>query len=216
MNASQPEAKASAPAPGQTEALSQQIATLQTAVNALTASQLGNMQRGQAVPEREPGELEKLMLHNRYGSGPYTGDSGGQPQWGGPDPSQFDFFDELDTADFHRLSNDHIERTVQQRLEAERETQQKAAQLGDLNRQAEALRAKFGRDANFEEVLPAAGGLIIESGFKLSAEEAYLQASNEIEAKSGRRVSSYLPKDVKTLGAIMRYNIETGRANPVR
>lgn len=215
MASRQAEAKAAttAPQPSQTEALSQQIATLQTAVNALTASQLGNMQRGQAEPERESGVLDQLIQHTRYGSGPYTGD-GSQQQYGGPDPTLFDFYDDLDATNYHKLNNDHIERTVQQRLEAERASQQTMAQLDDLNRQAEALRARFGRDRNFQEVLPAAGQLITESGYKLSAEEAYMQVSNEIEAKSGGRRSSYMPEDVKTLGGIMRYNQETGRATP--
>lgn len=220
MRPSQAEAKAPTPTPqpSQTEVLSQQIATLQTAVNALAASQvvahsqgLNNMPRGYDAPDREPGPLDQLRLHNQYGSGPYDGQqySIAADQ---PDPANFDFWDEQSTGEYHHLNNGYIQREVQRQLEAAAASQQRATQLDDLNRQAEALRARFGRDANFEEVLPTAGKLIIDSGFKMSAQEAYLRASDEIEARSGSRRSTYLPKDVTTLGAIMRYNRDTGRS----
>jgi hypothetical protein len=209
MNASQAEAKAPAPAPPQTEALSQQIATLQTAVNALTASQLANMQRGQAAPEREPGELEKLMLHNRYGSGPYTGDvQDYELAPDQPDPLSHDFFDVESAAEFNHLNNGYIEREVQRRMEATREAQAKVSEKEILEGQIRAADAKFKRDANYKETMLEALHRAGESGWKLPIEEVYLQVSEEAEAK---RRGSYLPKGTKTLGDIARYRQQTGR-----
>lgn len=213
LAARQAEAKAPAPQPSHVEALSQQMATLQTAVNALAVSHLANRPQPTSAPERDTGTLDKLMAHNRYGSGPYTGES--QPYDiapDQPDPLNHDFYDPDSTADYHRLNNDYIQREVQRQRDAERVAQQNAAQGEEWARQGNHVRAKFGRDANFDEALLAAAGLIIDSGYKLTVEDAYLQASNEIEARSGKRGSSYLPKDVKTLGAIQEYREQTGRS----
>ena len=214
------EQAAPAPVPQQSapasDAISQQINQLTNTVALLAANQLSNAPRGYDAPDRDAAALNKLLLHNRYGSGPYVEDTGSQPQWGGPDPDRFDFFDEQDTSDFYRLTNDHVERTVQQRLDAERTAQQKTAEGEMLHRQLDAAEAKFKRDVNYTETMQAAIHRSAESGWKLPLEQSYLQISNETEARSGQRRSSYLPKDVKTLGAIMRYNLETGRSKPVR
>jgi hypothetical protein len=205
----QTEAKAPSPAPTPTPApqpsqaeLSQQVASLQTAVNALAERQSGNM----APPEREAVTLDQLRQHNRYGSGPY----GVAPDQ--PDPLNHDFYDEDSTAEYHHLNNGYIERTVQQRLEAERASQAKASEAETLKTQLAAAETRFGRDANYMETMQAAIDRAAESDWKLPFEEAYLQVSNETEAKKGRGRSSYLPPELKTLGAIVRYNIETGRA----
>ena len=208
--AKQAEAKAQAAAPEpqpqpHIEALMGELRDLKSAVSGLVTSQ-------RPAPERESATLEQLRLHNQYGDGtPYTGDSPTQ-QYSRPDITEFGFFDEQDAADFRLLNNDYIQQEVKRQVEAERTTQRQAAHEAEINRQGEAVRAKFGRDANFDETLLAACDLIIQSGYKLTAEDAYLRASDEIEAKSGQRRSTFLPEDVKTLGQIMRYREQTGRA----
>jgi hypothetical protein len=209
----QAEAKAKAatpaPQPSQVDVLSQQMATLTTAVSALAASQVRGMSQPQ---EQGAGELQNLIQHNRYSSGePYTGQQYDlAPDQ--PDPLNHDFFDPDSAADFHHLNSGYIEREVHRRIDAQREAQQKVSENERLQGQFHAAEAKFKRDSNYQEIMRAAIDRFADSGFKLPLEEAYLQISNETEARNGRRGSSYLPKDVKTLGDIMRYRQQTGRS----
>jgi hypothetical protein len=187
---------APSPQPSQAEALQAQLNNLTQQVLGI-AQNMASQQRG------------------NQGNQWYGGDSqqqGDGNQYGGPDPTRFDFFDEQDTADFHRLNSDHIEQTVQERVQAELAAREKAAEIDNWRKQVDDTQAKYGRDANFAEVMQATIDIVAKSGGKTTVQEAYLQASNAIEARSGRRGTSYMPKELKGLGAIMKYNQQTGRA----
>ena len=194
----------------QAEALGQEVASLRAQVNAFAASRLSNPPQAYSAPERDAGTLDQLRMHSQRSNDPYDGQ---QYDLAPDQPDPLDYvYDEAAAAEFHHLNNGYIERTVQRRLEAERATQQKAAQLQDLENQYHATQARFGRDRNFDEVLQAATHIIVASGGRTTVQDAYLQASNEIESRSGRKGSSYLPTDLKTLGAIHAYRQQTGRA----
>jgi hypothetical protein len=211
------EAQAPTPTPGpsQAEALSQQMATLQASVTALAAS-VGNRAQPTPAAGRDAG-LSSLMAHNRYGDGaPYEGQQYGAADDQQPDPLNYDFYDQQSADEFQHHNRGYIDREVQRRLGVEREAQQKTQQQQSaaewLSGQFTAAEAKFKRDANYKETMEAAISRAANSGWKLPLEDAYLQVSNETEARGDRRGSSFLPKDVKTLGEIMKYRHETGRS----
>lgn len=210
-------APAPAPQPSQTDALSQQITQLTNTVALLAANQLSNTQRGYDAPDRRAEQLENLLLHHRYGDGPYTGDS---QQYSiapdQPDPALFDPYDETSMAEFHHLNRGYVSREVQRGVEADRAARAKADEDQALNAEWDTLQGRYGRDRNFAEVADlalreCANAMAAKKPFSIT--ETYKRVSGEVEARRGRRErSSYLPADCKTLAQIWRYNIETGRS----
>lgn len=224
LQARQAEAKAPTPAPPQpSQSDAGRLGTLEAAVTALAATQVANMQqRRYDAPNRE---LEALMRHNQYSDvpAPYVGDQYGggynqeyQPQDdfdGAPDPDNYDLWDDYGRAQYKRDLDAHVKEVATRGIEAHTATQRGEAFKEDIARQCEAVRAKFGRDANYDEAANAAKLIHFNAGGKLTIEEAYLQASDEMEAKRGPRSRvSYMPKEIRGLGAMMEYRSKTGRA----
>lgn len=158
---------------------------------------------------------------------------GGSQQQGGqygdrPDPAQFDFYNPQDEAEYHQANNRYIQQEVQRGVEADRTARQQSAAMDEITRQCTAVREKYGRDANYDEAANAAKLIHLNAGGELTVEQAYLQASREIEARSGQRGRTYLPPELRSgrhpngkgrmpgLGAIMEYNNQTGRAGQTK
>lgn len=195
-------ARASTPAPApsqpsQAEALQSQLNNLTQQVQGLVTN-MANRQQSQAP---QYGGYDQ-----QYGQD--------DPQYPSPelDPINYDPYDPVHRLQHRTALDAHVKEAVQRAVEADRAAREQAATIEDIGRQCEAVRTKYGRDANYDEVANAAKGIHLNAGGELTVEQAYLQASREMEARSGRRGTSYLPKEIRTLGAIARYNQETGRA----
>lgn len=154
---------------------------------------------------------------NPYGGAQYGQDDQLYPE---PelDPANYDLYDRIQRLQYKNAHDEYVKKQAARAVEADREARRNEANHEALLAEADALRRRYGRDANYSQLVEMAlqeCAAAATAGRPFNLIEAYKRASDEVEADSGRRGSSYLPQEVrgvKSLGAIMRYNQETGRA----
>lgn len=204
-------------------ALAQQVNQLTQLVNVLAQAQLGGLQQSQKPQAPTP-----------------------------PDPTQFDFYEPAQVAEFHRLNNAYIQATVRHEVNTALEPHGNALQGAQWNRDFNDLRAVRGDEPNFQANMDAAIRLVAKNPNRFSIPEAYeimasvlpntspqKAAAPSPSAKPAQRIITAqeaaqkaeqakklpasngvsgagrptLPSHIRTLGAIMAWNQQNGRAN---
>lgn len=169
-----------------------------------------------------------------------------------PDPTQFDFYEPAQVAEFHRLNNAYIQATVRHEVNSALEPHGEALQGAQWNRDVNALIGTRGSEPNFQANMDAAIRLVAKQPNRFSIPEAYDIAASLLPtspqkaaapaqptAKPAQRTMTVeeaaqkaaqakrlpasqgvsgtgqprLPSHIKTLGAIMAWNRQNGRAN---
>lgn len=149
-----------------------------------------------------------------------------QQQQGGaqpPDPMSYDFYDSNDVARFHQDNSAYYQQVVRGEVQAALQPHLGALNEAQLRQDYNAAVARYGEDANFQEVMDVAlknCEELAKSGKPFSIVEAYQNANDASAARPGKRGNAHLPESfrgkngVGMLGRIIEHNHQTGRARP--
>ena|SRR2546428_3187777 len=154
----------------------------------------------------------KLLAQRQLGIEPDTG-----PKM--PNPEAFNFYDEQETALYHKMLQDYTEAVWQQRKQAELEpylpAMDDAVRRHETDTQFKQLTAKHGDNPHFKQVMAAALQLVADSHNTISLNDAFVKA-NSRDNKPGER-GGHLPQaltrgKLPRLGQILAHNQLTGRS----
>src|SRR5262245_17080792 len=118
--------------------------------------------------QREMAELKQTMQSWAQSQQPQ------QPQGPvAPDPTQFDFYDPNQVAEFHKQNNVYMQAQIQQTVQAALAPHQGAMQSAEYTRQYNSVYNDYGNDPNFKPIMDKALQMVLDTGGQYSIPQAY-------------------------------------------